>query len=365
MKENKTILKIIGGCAVILGGILFVKAVRKSYKELVAREKANNKLLEEAGLTPDDMEPVKETITNEGGPGEELPEKSFMKQLYEGVRFDSDLDLDCINHDLIYSDHKERGVSERVVHLRQTFNKKTKREELEFLFEIPFSAYGLGRSFSSTAPNIPDFLNSLLGEKKSKKVMNQATGEEFDVVKRAGGFASEMKNTFIVTPDPFTQLEGYYFLTFDRKDREPDDPRYSAMIKITKDFYQDYAAEGNNGLSSYIADVRKEMIDKDGPYELECESPQIQNAHIEDIILVQKISFPIATEQHPDGVTVKTVIKCMEKILDELKIVGTKGGRFSYSYFLMYDPDDDQDLCCFNTEPTKDGKVRVVSEAVF
>lgn len=348
MKENKTTLikwMVVAGLG-LAGGYLFYRKTKKSYKELVAREEANNRLLAEEGLSPEDMEPQPSPESGSGSSEDD----NFVKKLYEEVRFESDLDIDCLDTDKIYTN----PVSENVVHIR--LGRKAGRDMLEFLFEIPFGAYGSGREFSSTVPGIPDFLNSLLGEKKKKSVSEY---EERSF--REGGLAQELKSILLVTPPAFSQMEGYFFLTFDRKDEGPDYPRCSGMVKIQPEFYRDYADDTQNGLSKYVAKVKLDLMRTKDACVLECESKNIEKVHIEDIILVQKLSFPVATDQHPDGVTLKTAVRCLEYILDEFKVVGNRGGKFDYKYFLFYDPDAYDDVCCYDTKPVGSGKVKVIS----
>lgn len=345
MKENKTLVRLALAVGAVIGGYLFYRTVRKSYKELTNREKVNQTILEKNGLTQEDMEPYQEPVTGE-------PE-NFVKKLYTEVRFESNLEVDCVNTDLIYSN----PVSERVVHIKM--GKRGHRDTLDFLFEIPLAAYG-GREFSNLSPSVPDFLNAILGE----------TVEESDIAGgsrkfRKGGLASDLHKLLVVSEQPYTQLEGYYFLTFKRKDEEPDYPRCSGMVKIQESFYRDLAEDGKNPLSKYVAKVRKELNTSESTT-LQCDSDDIEDVKIEDVILVQKVSFPIATESRPDGVTIKTALRCLEYILDEFKVIGRKAGtKFEYEYFLFYDPDSYDDVCCYDTVPAAGGKVKVISSPVF
>lgn len=307
-------LKILGSLSAILLIIyVFYKNCKKEVKKLEEAEKKTNAELKELGI------PVKK-LEKEMIPG--LDDDNLVKTMFISMEFSDKIDSSFIDPDKAID-------SEKVIHVRQTTDTKTKRQRLNFTLEIP-TDYISSTKGNYNSPRLPDFIRC------SKDA------------------ALYMSDNFVKFAErPRTSLEGYFVFEYRYADM-PEDEFYYTSARIPECFYSRFAKDGHDGLSEYIEYLNtsrggtKEEVQEITSY-LFCNtgSREIGKINLVDAILYFNISFEIQDNIEPTGINLKTGLDCLNWLIDPengFKVTrGNKGNsreEFKYEHILFHAPDD-------------------------
>jgi hypothetical protein len=368
MKKQKVGL-IVLGCAVVLGGVYFIyKHAKKTYREIDRREKENKNILEKSGLTEEDFEKEDENSGSDRESGVDY-DINLSKKLYEKMRFDSGIDLDCIDLEKIL----DEGPSEHVVHVYQRFDNRTRRNILDFLFEIPLSALPEGpmaknkRSYADGNTCVGDFVRTVKGKWDEKKECPVQGWVEWmrEIVQDPEnlGFNIKKGNFFVDC-----QLEGYIYLSYERFDEESKEwQEVKSFGKVQRTMFENNPLDSSHTkLTEYVYDVAEVLSKGEEVVSLPLDSDEYRNAKICDIICAVRVSFNMQDRWHVDGINVTSASKILNKIYEESEVSGYRDGIFRYERFLFYDPDAIDCVCVFSEERDEEtGKVRVISEEII
>ncbi len=306
---------ILGGLALFLG-IKFVKSYKKGMEEIENQEFQETEDLENAGV---DTGKLREEIKDD--------EKDFTKMLYTATRFNSDIDLDLIalKGDVMTA---KKGALEcidaEVIHVRQvdTMTKHGEtRRKLEFLIEMQdwFS-----QSFRN--PKIGSYF---------KTFKEAAVHMSREIVK----FAPEARHTPV----------GFVVIS-----REINDDVAVEYREIKKDIFSPYADGKHDGLTEFYK-IEKTRFGQLGPQKYTDEysdwvfknCPDLNKEDptflVEDLIMMYRISFQIRSNQPGEllGVDVKTAIKCIKYLTEEMSVQREGAKPYQYSHLLFHAPDPD------------------------
>lgn len=365
MKKQKVGL-IVLGCAVVLGGVYFIyKHARKTYREIERRENENKKILEKSGLTEEDFEKEDENSGSDRESGIDY-DINLSKKLYERMRFDSDIELDCIDSDKIIKE----GPSEHVVHVYQRFDDRTKRNILDFLFQLPLSALPEGplaknkRSYADGNTCVGDFVRTVKGTWNDEEKCSVQGWVEWmrEIVQDPENLGFNIKKgDFFVD----SQLEGYIYLSYERFDEESREwEEVRSFGKVHRTMFENNPFDpSHTKLTEFVYDVAEAIKSGEGEVSLPLDSDECRNAKICDIICAVRVSFNMQDQWHIDGINVTSAGKILDKIYEKSEVSGYKDGIFRYERFLFYDPDAIDSVCVFSEERNEGtGKVRVISK---
>lgn len=328
---------------VAAGGYAIWKTVqnaRKEYKELKLREEVNKT------LPKDESEP--EVIVESQEESKIDYEINLPKRLFREVRFNLsniDLPVDCVDLDSILS---ENGASEHVIHVTQSFDKSSKRNVLNFLFEIPCSALPnikngeVRRRYSDGNTCVGDFVHAIKGKYNHEK-------SEMDF----RGFSERMEN---IVSDPENlgipinksrafrdcRIEGYLYVTYEQKNEDDEWEAVSGLITLDKSIYTKNPFDSDHeSMTDYVYDIKKYYA-KEGVENVKLESSdpdKFRNIEIQDAIATIRVSFNMQDKRNIDGINHVSGAKILKAIYDELRITGFDRGEFCYEYFMFYEPD--------------------------
>lgn len=352
MKKSKNWGLLIAGLAVLGGGAWFIiNRARKTYQELGRREEENREILEKSGLKEEDLD---KKAPLPGDPDYGVDTEIYLPRLIYEEAFQSNLEDDCLDLDRAIGGDGH-SPSEHVVHIRQRFDTKIKRNVLDFLFEIPLSAIPEdrdSRKFTDGNTCVANFVTAIRGEK------NKETG------KYNGGLAKEMER--IINDSRYNginidrmrarcivdqRIEAYYFVAYKELDDNGEDLiSCSAMLPVPKEHYENNIYNSDHTRASdFVGDLASVILEK-GPQELEFERKDIVEAQVRDVILTFRVTVKLRDAYHIDGINVKSAIAILEYIADEFNVIGWGGGSFKYTNFVFYAPDELDTLECYDRE---------------
>lgn len=386
MKNSKLGLYVLGG-TVILGGLVWVvRRAKKTVREIEQREKENKQLLLDSGLSEEDIEKIEEQIENHHGSGNKKHCQdddvdctvNVCKDTYEYLRFESDIELNSLDIDTILD-----GPSEHVVHLCQRFDKKLKRNVLDFLFEIPKSALPRGenvkiyRKWVDGNTCTGDFITQIKGKWDFEKQESKLGWIDWmtEMVKDPVNVGLKIKTDPLVN----SQLEGYIFLKYESFDHGNGDWfEESRLFKIPRVLHENNPFNSDHtDLTDFIYDLRLEIESvkeddevkfdglklRDGSAYL-FDPNEFRNIRAKDVICAVRVTYLVQDSKNLGGLNSNSAVKIIENIYNNMEVTGWNNGKFKYTGFLFYDPDA-VDVAVFSEETNKDGKVIVVSEDVI
>ena len=315
---------------------------------------------------PKEEKKVEGDVKKEDDPQPEN-ENDLVYSMYKTLISDEEYDefVKNIDSDNIYGDiDKDEPSREDVVHVRQVYDTFTRRERLDFLFEIPKKAY-CGKRFSNGDLGVGLFKTKIEG------VRDKDASEDSP---RYGGFVESMRKLVEIgyagpkkdanSEEPETWLEGYYFVTYGNDE--------TAMVRIDKEYRE------GKPLDEHLEEIherlkRNERIKKTitlrrnrgggkrhAARPVECE--------VEDAIFVVRVSFYIDDKDCPMiGITKKAGISVIRWIIKEAEVRGRGNNKYKYNYVLFYDPyseEEDHQVCTYDYRWSK-GKLEFFSNPIF
>lgn len=362
MNKGKNWGLLITGLVILGGGAWYiVNRARKTYQELGRREEENREILKQSGMKEEEVDHAPKPGDPDYGVDINicLPriifEKGYFESDIEQWHFDLDRALGYSDRDgnKVDSDEDRFPPSEHVVHIRQRFDEKSKRNLLDFIFEIPVSALPYdkeARSYKDGNTCVADFVKALRGNK------DKETG------KYSGGFAREMEK---VISDPRNvgipgirskavveqRVEGFYFATYKETFEDGSEPlECSAMLTIPESHYTNNQYNPDHDkVSDFVYDLLQ-VIKTDGPQDLVFDREDIIDGKVGDVLLGFRVTVKLRDAYHIDGINANSAISILEKIVDEFQVIGWNKGLFKYEYFMFYAPNDNDLLECYDTE---------------
>lgn len=361
----------LGKAALVLlavgGGLYWViKHSKKTYQEIGRREKENREILKKSGFTEEDLDILSQKEEGEDCIDEKI---NLCKKLYEQIRFESTMPIDVVDLDGI-------NHSEKVIHVCQRFDKKTKRNLLDLCFQVPVSALSGNRGSRNYANGntcVGDFISTIRG--KFNETENKLEGGWIewmeDVVRENQNFG----NGKIINKGRLvdSRLEGYYYITAEKNfgDVGEDDWQPIGMFfSIPPGIFKNNPYNSDHDkLTDYILDLISELDNNSNGEGVDLcgvnPGDDVRNVKIVDVICAVRVSFVMQDQWNLDGINATSAIKILETVYNDLEIQGAGDGIFNYEYFLIYDPDsysDAEELRVFNTRESSDGKLMVITE---
>lgn len=262
-----------------------------------------------------------------------LPEEAFREIVNESIIDDDSLLVDNI----ICKDGK---TQENVVHIKQRYDDRLRRDVVEVLFEIPVSALSKEtRCKSDGSTTVLDFIESIRGiyDRETETVVSSGfTGTMEEIVRKHTG----PMDTCVIG----SRVAGYVFGEYDI-----DGETRSCMFSVPKAvFYPTYER-----VTDFIKAARLEP----GKKAIETDSGQTIN--IIDAIAVVQVMFPVQDLYNP-GINKKSLIEIVKTIYDEPLGVTGATGTFEYDKFLFYDSSDQSGTSVFDIVSTE-GKLKIVT----
>ena len=340
-----------------VGLVVFAGIIYKKYKEedkkLKKEKKFIDKKLETYGITQKDLDRVPERIRkskSDSEPGRKhVDNDNLVLKMYNVVENgSSELNIDPWDRDLIrIRSEKDRygkitGAKgcldcENIIHVKQS--DIGGKEHLEFIFEIPTSAYDDRkfnslkiRDYTNTLHEAAEFINKeYLG---MEEVFNEDT-EKFEV--------------------PFKHhIEGYYLVSYKikgvteiRSDGKQHPKIFQKMIPISREDSNRYSSlldtdERMNSTEKFVKYLYKHLKDspidvfeeedsiiqvkffskevkesKESPYDLTIEAP----------FLMFRIAIPIAKTENDEGVDLDSALEILRYFSEELIIKNSRKHR--------------------------------------
>lgn len=375
-KTEKLGLGVLALAAVVAGGYWLYVRTKKTYKELVRRDEENREILKKSGLTPEEVDQMMVENAEKELSGQEVEEKEqdfgqdLCKTLFRAVRFESDIPVECFDVDHIY----ERG-SERVIHVQQRFDKRSQRDVLDLLFQIPLTA-PLGEKWNKNNPDMPsvrDFKRAIRGEfdHDKGKVIDRGYIDKMEEIAR------DEKNVGLkITGGKFfveSYIEGYYYITFEEQYEGSEEwTERSGMVRIAKTSYENNPWNPDHTkVIDYVRDLHEEKGDADY-IEIPFSGDNIRNVKVMDAVAVIRATFNIQGGKNLDGLNKTSALEILNDIYYNFEIYKDHGSKkegdkyYYYDYFVFYNPDPEGDrLEVFQTKEDAEGNSVVFSEELF
>lgn len=376
-KTEKLGLGVLALAAVVAGGYWLYVRTRKTYKELVRRDEENREILKKSGLTPEQVDQMMVENAEKDLSGQEVEEKEqdfgqdLCKTLFQAARFEStEIPVESFNVDEMY----ERG-SERVIHVQQRFDKRSQRDVLDLLFQIPLTA-PLGDKWNrnnNDMPGVKDFKRAIRGEfdhDKGKVIDRGYIDKMEEIVRDEKNLGLKISGgKFFVE----SYIEGYYYITFEQQ-YEDDEEWYerSGMIRIAKTSYENNPWNPEHTkVIDYVRDLHEAKGDADY-IELPFSGDNVRNVKVVDAIAVIRATFNIQGGKNLDGINKTSALEILHDIYNNFEIYKDHGTKnegdkgFYYDYFVFYNPDPEGDrLEVFQTKENEEGKSVIISEELF
>ena len=266
MKTFVKLLLAAAGLGVV--GFVVKREYDKAKKQQKQEEIKFEEELKEIGISRDCYE--KEIIS-------EFDEDNLCKKVYLCLKKDSNIDLDDID---VKTFIEIDSLSEKVIHLRNSVDAKGK-SCFDILVEIPELKPGDWES-----PRITDYLNFF--SKEAKREIEIMTGLEVR-----------------------TRLEGYYMVDY----QEVGDKEISCIsCPIPEEDYRGFANGKNDGLVDYIQHLLEDKLHK--TIEVNDSRLEGKSYRVMDAVLLFKFSLPSYSSTRPYGVTVRSVRKILEYMMN-------------------------------------------------
>lgn len=361
----------LGFTIAVAAGIAIWKTIqnaRKEYKELELREKENKKL--PAGANPDPEDVVVDTQEEEK---EQVDyEINLPKRLFRELWFDlsnTGLPIECVDGDEIFG---ENHTSEHVVHVFQSFDNRTKRNVLNFLYQLPYSALpnvhdeGIGevkRKFIDGNTCVGDFVRAIKGKynhEKGEMDFRGFSGKMEEIVKDPENIGLAISNSRAFKD---CRLEGYIFVTYKQKNEDGEWEPISKMIPLEKNIYENNPFNSDHtSMTDYIYDLTEHYAEKDAkPVQLETSDPEnYKDLVVEDGFAAIRVSFNMQDKRNIDGINSNSALKIIKETYESLDVRGYGKGVFNYEHFLFYDPDSVDSVSVFDIN--KDKNTVIISE---
>lgn len=348
-----------------IGLVVFAGIAYKKYKEeekkLEDEKKFIDEKLKEHGITQEDLDRVPEEEDGEVSE-EQLDENNLVVMMYNVVENGSDdLDIKPWDRDFIRMRTKRDDYGnvecvgcldcENIIHVKQSDIRG--KEHLEFIFEIPSSAYDTSR-FSS--PKIRDYTNCFQEAAKlvNKEILRM---EEIPILDEDGEVTDRVKLPFE------HHIVGYYLLSYKikgveeiGKDGISRPKEFQKVIPIDKRDSDRYVSTLNkteklNNTEKYVKYLYKHIKDdspievfKDGSVRVEFFSEEFEEYGKKDIydltiefpFLMFTIAVPIAKDGEP-GIDLEKALKCLRYFTEEMAVNGGNYNQFSELSAVRYD----------------------------
>lgn len=356
-KTTKTGL-VIGGLLCLGAGVLWLaKRVKSTCNELEKREKENHEVLEQSGLSNENLSNEEVIGIDEDGTEVDII-VNLPKQLNDMISSDPNYAIEAVDiQEFIYGD---RGASEHVVHFLQRYDKGLKRNVLDILFEIPISAQWSGsnaakrRSQEDGYTCVGNFMSTIRGNYNEEKDIVENGFLELiqyliDSKTYLGAPLKKNKKTII-----YSGISGYMHITYKERSRNNEDEWITTtrMIEVPRELYKNnpFNAE-HTGITDFICDLREEMGKSSDENGLSLDllkfvknSQEFKDFRVLDAISTIRVTLAVQDCIHMDGINSITLKQIVDNIYNKLEIEGMKGGIFRYEHFLCYVPDLDGEV---------------------
>lgn len=308
MKTSSKILIGLGAGLLTAATVYLFKKYYTSAKEEIRKdEEEENKHMEDLGIAPE--------ILKTGGLN--LDSEDIIKSLHQVIRHSPNWDLDVIDPD------KVLGV-DTIVHLAETMNPRTQREQLDFIFELPQTLNQSGYKM----PKVAAF----------KKAVDEV--------------AEEMWSKYVVTSNsPFKRLEAYVAIEY------VSDGVDEVLIKrIPPEWYESYRQENNDGVVKFFEDYNKEdkcdaikeklLNNFIKTFVLSNEENNIltENLTVVDVFLGWRVSFDIQKNRKGRGINIFSAEKCLDYIVNNMEVKREGGETVKYQRIMFHGRDPRYEL---------------------
>jgi len=309
-KSSKILIGVgVGLLAGAATAYLFKKYYTSAKKEIKQEEEKEQQQLEEIGINPE--------VLKTGGLN--LDGEDIVKSLHQIIRHSTEWDIDCIDPNKVMEE-------DTILHLSETMNPRTQREQLDFIFELPQTLNQRGY--------------------KMPKVINFK--EAIDHV------ANEMWSKFVVTSNsPYKKLEAYVAIEY----TSTEDGHTAVFIKrIPAEWYESYKQENGDGVVKFFEDYKNEDRCESIKAQLlenfvktcvlqneECQT-LAENLEVVDVFLGWRISFDIQKGRKGRGINIFSAEKCLNYIVNNMEVVREGGKTVTYKGILFHGRDPRYEL---------------------
>lgn len=344
-------LWLLGAAVIYVGGRWIIKRSKATYAELERREKENREILRKTGRTEEEVE-------GEDLDSSEDSEKidydiNLSKRLFHDCRFLSSLPIDVVDSVEILKEYDQH-----VVHVNQSFDRRSKRNVLNFLFEIPMSALSRDdrdRKYSDGNTNFMDFKRAICGRWDHEKgaIVEEGFQKTMEsIVKNPEHLGLTIVNGNYTYCDGW--VEPYAFISYEEKEDEEWISKTN-LIKLEKDIIENNPFNPEHFMATdFIYDLNQvysQQGEERNNLKIDSNNDAFRNIEVIDAFIAIRVSFYVQDKFHMDGINAKSGLKILEEIYDKLEIEGRRSngrsGAFVYDKFLFYKEDRNDDISVY------------------
>lgn len=350
------------GTILTIGGVILitqiVKNIKKTHAVLEKREEENKKVFSnplKSEEVTDDEELEEKEINEEDTVETGDSVLNLPKELFEIARFEGGKAIPMESVDTV---NIHKIGSQKVVHIRQTFDYKLNRNVLHFMFEIPDSV--LTRK---SDVNIGSFISDIRGKwnEREEKLETEGTLSKImeDLIKSPKGSGIKING-----PKPVldTRMEGYMYVRWIEIDEDDKEFEETRLVMITRDLYKNNVMDPTHDrVTEYVSDINEKLDNDEVEYiDIVDEYGDTHHAEVVEAFVVMEVTVLAQDRFNLDGIDKYSGLEILDYIYNEFSILTKKGNdEFTYDYFLFYNPD--RDASVYSTEKNEDGKYNVVS----